>query len=174
MGVNIQFIDIYVNVEYERVRDNGVKTSIGITSNPDEIKRRADLMSKNRLNGTIPTLCGPNHSQWIDGRSNISVLVYNDRRLYKEWKFPILVRDGFKCVECKKSGGKLHIHHDKEYMNEIIKDHLVETTPEMLKDFQVKRMIADAVVDYHIQNKVSGITLCGECHEKYHPSLNFD
>ena len=34
-------------------------------------------------------------------------------------------------------------------------------------------MIADAVVDYHINNHVSGITLCGRCHEEKHPSLNF-
>ena len=157
----------------ERVKNNGLLSSICIKSNPDEIKRRSESMSKNRLSGIIPTLYGSKHSQWIDGRSSISVLVYNDRKLYKEWKFPILIRDGFKCVECGKSGSKLHIHHDKEYMNEIIKKHLVETDEEMLKDFQVKRMITDAVVDYHIKNKVSGITLCGDCHEKYHPSLNF-
>ena len=156
----------------ERVKRLGENVSKAYTD--ERKKKTSDLMSQNRKNGIIPTLHGPNHSQWIDGRSNISVLVYNDVRLYKEWKYPILVRDGFKCVECKRGGGKLHIHHDKEYMNEIIKDHLVETTSEMLKDFKIKRMIADAVVDYHIQNKVSGITLCGDCHEKYHPSLNFD
>lgn len=157
----------------ERVKNNGIKSSIGINSNPLELKRRAENMSKNRLNGIIPTLSGSKHSQWIDGRSNISMLVYNDRRLYKEWKYPILCRDGFKCVECNKQKVKLHIHHNKEYMNEIIKKHLIEVTDDMLKDFQIKRMVADSVVDYHIKHKVSGITLCDKCHNKLHPSLNF-
>jgi hypothetical protein len=157
-----------------RVKVNGIKTSEGIQSNPQELKRREELMHKNRLNGIVPTLHGSQHSQWIDGRSNIYPTVYADRRLYKEWKFPILVRDGFRCKECGESNGKLHIHHDKEYMSEIIKKHLVEVTEEMLKDFEIKKMISDAVVDYHIQQKVSGVTLCGDCHQKYHPSLNFD
>lgn len=26
---------------------------------------------------------------------------------------------------------------------------------------------------YHIKNNVSGITLCKECHNNFHPSLNF-
>jgi hypothetical protein len=156
----------------KRVKQNGMKSSKGIRTNTEEIRRRSAAMKKNRLNGVIPTLYGSDHSQWIDGRSKINVLAYNDRRLYKQWKYPILVRDGFKCVECGE-GKKLHIHHDKEKMCDIVKNHLAETTEEMLEDFKIKRMIADAVVDYHIKNKVSGITLCSDCHEKYHPSLNF-
>ena len=155
----------------ERVKICGMGRSLAFT---DDVKKEyGKRMSKNRLNGTIPTMRGSRHSQWIDGRSNISILTYNDVRLYKEWKYPILVRDGFKCVECGISNGKLHIHHDKEYMSDIIKKHLVEVTEDMLKDFEIKKKISDSVVNYHITNKVSGVTLCGKCHEKYHPSLNF-
>lgn len=157
----------------ERVRINGERSKKSINSNPNELKRRSELMKINRLNGIIPTFLGPKHSQWIDGRSQVAPMVYADRRLYKEWKYPILVRDGFKCKECGNPGPNLHIHHDKEYMSEIIQKHMIEITVERLKDFEIKRMIVDAVVDYHIKNQISGIALCNECHEKYHPSLNF-
>lgn len=155
-----------------RVKDNIEKSTIAINSNPMELKRRSDLMILNRSNGIIPNLSGSQHSQWKGGISNIYPIVYADRRLYREWKYPILIRDGFKCVECGDSNN-LHIHHDKEYMTEIIKKHMVEITEDMIKDFTIKKMISDAVVDYHINNKVSGITLCKKCHNKLHPSLNF-
>ena len=57
-------------------------------------------------------------------------------------------------------------------MCEIVKKHMPDA--EYITDFELKKSIAAKIVDYHVQNKVSGITLCGECHEKYHPSLNFD
>jgi len=50
---------------------------------------------------------------------------------------------------------------------------MIEITEEMLKDFEIKKIISDTVVDYHINNKVSGITLCHKCHNELHPSLNF-
>jgi len=154
----------------ERVKNNGIQSSIGINSNPQELKRRADEMSKNRRNGIMPTLYGPKSSQWKGGVSEIKSIAHNDKRLYDEWKYPILIRDGFKCVECNESGN-LHIHHDKEQMCEIVKKHMPDM--EYITDFELKKLIAAKIVDYHIQNKVSGITLCGKCHEKYHPSLNF-
>jgi hypothetical protein len=156
----------------ERVKNNGIKTSVGIISNPEELKRRSDLMSKNRKNGIIPTLFGDKHSRWNGGYSRVRDMIYADRRLYKEWKFVILGRDGFKCKQCGNTY-KLHVHHDKETMSDIVHRFLSGTTDKMLEDFKIKRMITNAVVDYHIQNKVSGITLCDKCHEKYHPSLNF-
>ncbi len=136
----------------------------------DRKDKYSDIMSKNRLDGTVPTLYGPNHPNWKGGVSDINVLARARTKLYKEWKYPILVRDGFKCVECGETTN-LHVHHDKEQMCEVIKRHLVDDMNP--KTFEEKAMIADAVVDYHINNHVSGITLCGKCHEKRHPSLNF-
>ncbi len=72
--------------------------------------------------------------------------------------------------ECGKNKN-LHVHHNKEQMSEIIQKHLVDDMKP--KTFEEKEMIADAVVDYHINNHVSGITLCGKCHNEIHPSLNF-
>ena len=135
-------------------------------------EKSSKRMSELRLSGVIPTLYGDKHSQWNGGYSRIRDMIYADRRLYKEWKFLILGRDGFKCQQCGNTH-KLHVHHDKETMSDIVHRFLSDTTDEMLKDFKIKRMITNSVVDYHIKNKVSGITLCDKCHEKYHPSLNF-
>lgn len=156
----------------ERVKNNGIKSSQGIKSDLEELKRRSENMKRCRLNGIIPTLYGSQSSQWKGGVSEIKNIAHNNKRLYEEWKYPILVRDGFKCIECS-SNDNLHIHHDKEKMCEIVKKHVVDKG-ETILDFELKKSIVEKIVDYHIQNKVSGITLCGKCHEKYHPSLNFD
>lgn len=157
------------------IDDSRVKNNIDIltkfTRTPKERKVRSERMQRCRLDGTVPTLHGPNHSQWKGGVSEINVLARARVKLYKEWKYPILVRDGFKCVECG-CPTKLHVHHDEEQMCEIIAKHLVDDMKP--KTFEEKEFIADAVVDYHINNKVSGVTLCGSCHENKHPSLNFD
>lgn len=151
-----------------RVKNNGISTSNSFSK--DRKKKYAEIMKMNRLNGIIPTLYREKSSQWKGGISEINNIARSDIRLYKEWKYPILVRDGFKCVECS-NNNNLHIHHDKEKMCEIVKKHVIDNITEM--DFKLKKTISDKIVDYHIQNKVSGITLCGKCHEKYHPSLNF-
>lgn len=145
--------------------------SNSINSNLDEIKRRSELMSLNRKNGIIPTLYGSDSSRWKGGTSEINNIARASKRLYDEWKYPILIRDGFKCVECSKSD-KLHIHHNKEKFCDIVKKHMVDDC-DMDNNFELKKSIVEKIIDYHVQNKVSGITLCGECHQKYHPSLNF-
>ena len=134
----------------------------------DEYSKR---MKRNRLDRTVPSLYGSDHPNWKGGVSEVNILARTDKRLYDEWKYPILIRDGFKCVECDGVGGGLHIHHDKEQMCEIVKKHMPDT--DIITDFGLKKSIASKIVDYHITNHVSGITLCGKCHNKIHPSLNF-
>lgn len=151
-----------------RVKKMGECVSKAFT---DERKEKMSiLMSKNRLNGTTPTLFGPESSRWKGGTSEINNIVRSNKRLYDEWKYPILIKDGFKCVECGNIH-KLHIHHDKEKFCEIVEKHMPDV--DTIVDFELKKSIAEKIVDYHIKNKVSGITLCEKCHQKYHPSLNF-
>lgn len=154
----------------ERVKKYGENESAAITSNPTEVKRRSNLMKLQRKDGTIPTLYGPQSSQWKGGVSEVNNIARSDKRLYDEWKYPILFRDGFKCVECG-NGGSLHVHHNKETMSDIVRKHVVDGG--FVMNFDLKKCIAGKIVDYHIQQKVSGVTLCGNCHQKYHPSLNF-
>ena len=103
--------------------------------------------------------------------SEVNSLVRSSSKLYKEWKYPILVRDKFQCIKCKNTE-KLHVHHDKETMSSIVKKHVLTDIDNM--DFDLKREIADKIVEYHINNEVSGVTLCVKCHGELHPSLNFE
>jgi hypothetical protein len=151
-----------------RVELNGAATSEAFTR--ERKKRYSGIMKKNRLNGIVPTLYGKDHSQWKGGVSEINVIARSDKRLYVEWKYPILVRDGFKCVKCGDSKD-LHIHHDKEPMCEIVQKHMPDA--ETIVDFEFKKLVASKIVDYHVNEEVSGITLCKGCHNKLHPSLNF-
>lgn len=153
----------------ERVRNNGKAVSEAFSQ--ERKNRYSDIMSKNRLNGKIPTLRGKDHSQWKGGVSEINVLARARTKLYHEWKYPILVRDGFKCVKCGATQN-LHVHHDKEQMCEIVAKHIVDEIDPM--PFELKEAIADKVVEYHITNNVPGVTLCSKCHNEIHPSLNFD
>jgi hypothetical protein len=153
-----------------RVALNVSGSTSSINSNAHELRRRSVFMQQCRKDGTIPTQYGPSHSQWKGGVSEINVLARSRSRLYKEWKYPILCRDGFKCVECD-SDKDLQVHHDKDRMCEIVERHIVDGISPTT--FEEKEFIADAVVDYHIKNKVSGVTVCRDCHGKIHPSLNF-
>lgn len=157
-----------LTIDDNRVKKNGIRVSEAFTD--DRKTKYSRIMSKNRLDGTVPTQRGPDHPNWKGGVSEINALARSRTRLYKEWKFPILVRDGFKCIECGKTS-PLHVHHNKEQMCEIVARHIVDGIEP--KTFDEKEFIADAVVDYHIKNNVSGITLCDDCHNKIHPSLNF-
>ena len=58
-------------------------------------------------------------------------------------------------MEVKKN---LEVHHDKETMAEII--------DKFKSDSLTKEQIVESIVKYHIENNVSGITLCKECHRK--------
>lgn len=159
-----------LSIEHPIVKEQ-IDNLTKFTRTPGERKIRSNRMKNNRLNGTIPTLRGKYHSQWKGGVSEINVLARARTKLYHEWKYPILVRDGFKCVKCGETRN-LHVHHDKEQMCEIVAKHIVDEIDPM--SFELKEAIADKVVDYHIQNNVSGITLCSKCHNELHPSLNFD
>jgi 5-methylcytosine-specific restriction endonuclease McrA len=155
----------------DRVKINGEKTSIGIMSSAEERMARSVKMSKHRRDGTIPNVFGAETSQWQGGVSSVNQLARASNRLYKEWKYPILVRDGFKCTECPNTD-KLHIHHDDETFSNIIKKVMTIDDYENLEEFGRKKEVVERVVDYHVSNKVSGKVLCLECHKKIHPSLN--
>jgi hypothetical protein len=148
---------------------------------PEEIKKRSERFSKLRLNGSVQTLYGPEHSQWKGGVSPLNNLCRSYTRLYKEWKYPKLVEAGFKCSECS-SGEKLEVHHDKQTFSEILRiaakennweENLATTTVSTTEIETLKQKIKDAVVDYHIQHNVSGKVLCYECHKDIHSNLNF-
>lgn len=156
----------------DRIKKLAEKTKNTINSNPEELIKRSERMVKFRKDGTVPTMYREKSSQWKGGVSSIQNIARNDKRLYEQWKYPILVRDGFKCVSCQHTKD-LHVHHNKETFSEIIKKVMTNDDYENIDKFDVKKQVTDKVIDYHIKNSVSGVVLCSECHNKIHPSLNF-
>lgn len=154
----------------ERVKNN-VQHLIELSRSDEERSIRSVRMKEDRLDGTIPTLRGKDHSQWAGGVSSIKSIAHCSPKLYQEWRYPIFVRDGFKCTKCE-SIENLQVHHNDESMASIVRKFVPKDTPEDLP-FEEKRKLADQIIAYHIDNKISGVTLCEKCHGKLHPSLNF-
>lgn len=162
------------NVGLTKDTDNRVKLN-GESSAKSYTKERKETysnrMSKMRKDGTIPNLSGENHSQWSGGVSSIKSIAHCSPKLHQEWRYPIFIRDRFKCAQCQ-SPNRLQVHHNAETMASIVRKFVPTTAPSDLS-FEKKKELAEKIVDYHISNAVSGITLCMECHNKLHPSLNF-
>lgn len=156
----------------ERVAANGIARAASITD--DDRKMYSEQMRKNRLDGTIPTLYGDKASRWEGGVSSINQLARASNELYELWKYPILVRDKFRCTKCQATTeAGLHVHHDKETFSEIIKKVMTLSDSEKIDDFEVKKQVVAKVIKYHVDNSVSGVTLCKACHKELHPKLNF-
>ena len=150
-----------------------------------EMRAKATLqMKKNWEEGRIPVARGADHSQWKGGVSGLSDCCYSYRKLYAEWKFPLLKKAGFVCQQCgADSSHKLHVHHDKEKMSEIIRKiaasmgwnerYFALGTGDDPDAQSLKLKIAEKVALYHVENQVSGLVLCCTCHEKEHSGMNF-
>lgn len=148
--------------------------SVNFLNNPEKIKKYSNQMKENRLNGTVPTLYGPNHSQWKGGISKLSTYCHGNKQLYDNWKFPKLQSVNFRCEQCKVNGS-LHVHHNKIRMATIIQL-IIEDLGLLNSNFEdesVKSNIANKVAEYHVKNNVSAIVLCESCHMKEHTNLNF-
>lgn len=92
-----------------------------------------------------------------------------ETKLYWRWKKPILDKNGYKCQECEMVGGKLHVHHDKERMHEIVAKFLpIEKEERINLSFEKRQEAANKVIEYHLDNNVSGVILCEDCHRSLH------
>jgi hypothetical protein len=150
----------------DRVRVNGIGRQMAYT---DEIKKEySNRMSEYRKNGIIPTRWGKDSANWKGGTSSINNLVRANKRLYEKWIYPILCEQKFSCQKCG-SSKNLEVHHNEETMADILHK-FVDKSNEYT--FDEKRDIMNNVIDYHIQNKISGEVLCRECHKDLHPSYN--
>lgn len=164
----------------DRVAKNGEERSRVFTE--EERKMHSRLMRNHRLDGTIPTLRGPDHPQWKGGTSTITQRLRGNHRLYVEWKRPILYRDGYMCVRCKRGSGpdvRLAVHHDKERFADIISQILLSffggSLPDREMTWEESTEICERVIEYHLSSHltgspVSGVTLCYDCHDDVHSS----
>jgi len=154
----------------------------------DEYKKiSSERMREGRISGKIPTLRGENHSQWNGGTSPLLNFCHSNKKLFQEWKYPILAAASFTCKECNKqnkegSSVELHVHHDKMKMSTIIRliaeqegwtSSYALNLDKNSNYYKIKNRIADKVAQFHIDNKVSGVVLCKECHADLHDKMNF-
>ncbi len=151
-----------------RIAAYGEKGSQTILSNPEELERRSKLLSENRLNGTVQTLYGPEHSQWNGGYSKLAALAHS--YLYKSWKLPKLEAAGFKCSRCP-SCGSLHVHHDDERFCDILREASAELNYQGEEDFEIKSAVARRIEQIHLERNISGLVLCAKCHDAEHERL---
>lgn len=153
----------------ERVKRQIEHLTNSINNNPEELKRRSDWLSTARkTNYDFRSKYGKDSANWKGGTSSINSLTRRNSRLYTEWIFPILKRDNFSCTKCGNTT-QLEVHHNLEQMSEVIRK-FVDKSKEYT--FEEKNVIVELVIDYHVNNKVSGITLCRECHKEIHPTYN--
>lgn len=136
--------------------------------NIDRKNQYSNRMRQMRLDGTIPTKYGKYSANWKGGTSSINNLVRANKRLYDEWIYPILKEQNFTCQTCG-STKYLEVHHNKENMAEILQK-FVDKNKEYT--FEEKRNIMNLVIDYHINENISGKVLCKVCHKNLHPSYN--
>ena len=150
------------------VAQYGATYAAKLAVDPTERQVRADRLRKNRLDGTVRTLTGPEHSQWNGGTAALSAHCHGHSKLYAEWKYPKLLASNFTCESCG-SNQKLEVHHRVERMATIIKRFAVELGYDGTKATQhLKHDVANAVASYHVDADVPGIVLCVTCHDLEH------
>ena len=87
------------------------------------------------------------------------------KRLYASWILPILKRDNFQCVICKKSKTKLEVYHLIRY--NTIFDNCCKKLGLVLLDWEIwtESQIEELEKEIIICHKTEiGITLCLDCH----------
>lgn len=156
----------------ERIAKYGKKCKETILENPENILLRSERMRENRLNGTIPTLYGTDHPHWKGGTSALQTIVRS--HLFNVWSFPKLQEAKFCCSQCCSTsydGVSLNVHHNDEKFADILHKAILAiktSNIEYKSEFEYKIVICDWVCKYHIDNNVSGVVLCENCHKKLH------
>ena len=153
-----------------RVANYSKSGSISIQNNKHELQRRSSIMKKGWDEGVYFSKFGIESPNWKGGASSIGALTRSDKRMYLEWKFPILQKDGFQCTNCKCTE-YLEVHHCSETMSEIMRKFIDK---EKEYNFEEKKEIVYKIVSYHIDNNIEGQTLCKECHSNLHPNYNIN
>lgn len=161
-----------------KITDERIKRAVEKLS-PKEIRRRSEAMKQAWKSGRIQPLVGAQHPKWKGGVSGLVTSCHANKKLYEEWKYPLLAAAGFACSVCGVNKGPFEVHHDKERMSDIVHNIAIAhgwndyyaLTPS--KDsYELKVAIVEAVATYHIDNHVSGIVLCERCHKTEHAGYN--
>lgn len=81
-------------------------------------------------------VAGDKNVNWKGGKKYSLYVSERKSVKFRQWRKEVLIRDGFKCALCQKTGGELHAHHIKTFYLHI-------------------------EIRFDVNN---GITLCKDCH----------
>jgi hypothetical protein len=126
--------------------------------NPETAKKVAEKLRERYASGEIKVKRGEEHWLWTGKRDRCKTI---RTRLYKPWIFPIMERDNFSCVFCKKKGCGLEVHHVSPSFNDIIESVL---DGRKMKDISPEEFenVSNIVIEKHKDAK--GVTCCVDCH----------
>lgn len=147
-----------------RVASYGQKNSESLQLDFRRREKRSQSCKKQWDEGRIHVNKGEDCHQWKGG---VSALVpWCRTAVHRNWGRPIMKRDGWSCKKCGATN-PLVVHHDDERFASIMQKVL---DGRQVPSFTVeeKQSIVDEVVKYHLDNSVSGITLCRPCHDAVH------
>jgi hypothetical protein len=151
----------------ERIAAYGKTGSQTLKTDPECQRQRSEHMAEQWKKGEIVPAKGPAHSQWKGGVSSLQQLVRAN--LFRAWSRPKMEAARFTCQRCG-SQKDLCVHHDQERFAAILQKAMqhfqVDDATQLT--FDQKQELSLWVVDYHLDNNVSGAVLCEACHERAH------
>ncbi len=127
----------YEEIYGERAKTEKQKHSLALKGKPKSLESRLKITGKN-------------HYNWKGGRTSLLVKIRNTIE-YHSWRLNVFKRDGFRCINCQKVGGKLRAHHIKA-ISKILDENNIKTVEEALKCKE-------------LWDTNNGVTLCNECHK---------
>lgn len=151
-----------------RIMAVGKKISNILRSDIKHHERASNNMKKLWKEKKIKPLFGKEHPAWKGGFSTLNEVVHS--RLYNSWSYPKMAQQNFMCQFCNLNYN-LCVHHNEEKFSSILR-RAVENIGFNHKiyelDHDMKTKIADEVIRIHIDEDISGLVLCQECHAKEH------
>jgi 5-methylcytosine-specific restriction endonuclease McrA len=109
-------------------------------------KKGTKLSKEIRLKTT-----GENHYNWKGGKYSLNMRIRKCHE-YHHWVQDVLKRDDYTCQECGIRGGKLQVHHIKQFAL-VVKENKISCLQEALD--------CNELWDYD-----NAMTLCIPCHKK--------
>lgn len=153
----------------ERVAALQAKNKKWRDENPELSKSiKQENMKICRESGYDPS--GENHGMWKGGVSTIAQLAHAN--LYSIWKKPHLQKSGFKCENCQKQN-ELTVHHNEKRFATISQEAMSNLNMRSIdkNNFEQKNAVVKEIIRIHVDEKISGIVLCGDCHVAEHRKL---